>query len=136
MSQLLIGIDCGVNTGMAVKIKGGAFISVASVKIHQAYESVKALHAAGHDLLVYVEDARKGGASPKMAAAKAQGAGSVKRDSKFWEDALTDLGIPFVLVAPKDNRTKLTAIQFKRATGWCEQTNEHGRDAGMLIAGR
>ena len=32
--------------------------------------------------------------------------------------------------------TKLSAEQFRRITGWTEQTNEHGRDAAMLVFGR
>lgn len=38
--------------------------------------------------------------------------------------------------APKNNRTKLTAEQFNRLTGWTARTNEHSRDAAMLIWGR
>jgi len=32
--------------------------------------------------------------------------------------------------------TKLTADQFKRITGWHGRTNEHGRDAAMLVFGK
>ena len=66
---------------------------------------------------------------------KLQGVGSVKRDATIWEDFLKDLGVKFEMVAPKRNVTKLTQETFKRYTGWSSKTNEHGRDAAMLIYG-
>ena len=54
-------------------------------------------------------------------------------DAKIWEDFLTDKGILFELVAPKDNTTKLDAKSFAYRTGWTKQTNEHGRDAAGLV---
>ena len=44
--------------------------------------------------------------------------------------------IPHCKGAPKDNKTKLNADQFSRITKWEGRTNEHGRDAAMLIFGR
>ena len=66
---------------------------------------------------------------------KLQGVGSVKRDASIWEDYLTDLGIEFEMVAPKRNVTKLSQDRFKAMTGWKNRTNEHGRDAAMLVFG-
>ena len=66
---------------------------------------------------------------------KLQGVGSVKRDATIWEDFLKDLGVKFEMVAPKMNVTKLTQETFKRYTGWKKLTNEHGRDAAMLVFG-
>lgn len=48
---------------------------------------------------------------------------------------LKDLGVKFEMVAPKMNVTKLTQETFKRYTGWKKLTNEHGRDAAMLVFG-
>ena len=45
MGKLIIGIDCGVNTGFAVK-RGTVFSEVTSVKIHQAMARVLELQAA------------------------------------------------------------------------------------------
>lgn len=64
-----------------------------------------------------------------------QGVGSVKRDASIWEDYLKDLGVSFEMVAPKRNVTKLKQETFKRYTGWDKRTNEHGRDAAMLVFG-
>ena len=64
-----------------------------------------------------------------------QGVGSVKRDAGIWEDFLRDLGVPFEMVAPKNNITKLSADSFRKITGWQSKTNEHSRDAAMLVFG-
>ena len=137
--KILIGIDPGVNTGIAV-LDGQELTRVESMRIDQALDCVDVFdcicRARGVRLKVYIEDARKRGCSPKTSAAKAQGAGSVKRDCKIWEDFLTGNGIDFVLVAPQHNSTKLTADQFKKRTKWQGRTNDHSRDAAMLIFGR
>jgi hypothetical protein len=38
-------------------------------------------------------------------------------------------------VAPKNNTTKISAEYFKAVTKWTARTNEHGRDAAMLVVG-
>lgn len=144
-----IGIDAGVTTGFAMwDRKSKKLIQVQSVMIHQAMQmvvdAVRGLEeCAAHTkeppdtILVRVEDARLrvenfyGKAGP----AKLQGVGSVKRDAKIWEDFLTDYKIPFELVHPKNNKTKVTQEYFKKVTGWQDKTNEHSRDAGMLVFG-
>ena len=136
----LIGIDTGVHTGFAVydtDLK--ALIYVKEYPIHRAMDLVKRLFDDGSDIKVRFEDARKrtwfGYHTAKEDRARLQGAGSVKRDCQIWEDYLTDLRIPFEMVAPKNNATKLTAEQFRRITGYDGKTNEHGRDAAMLVYG-
>lgn len=136
----LIGIDTGVHTGFAVydtDLK--ALIYVKEYPIHRAMDLVKRLFDDGSDIKVRFEDARKrtwfGYHTAKEDRARLQGAGSVKRDCQIWEDYLTDLRIPFEMVAPKNNATKLTAEQFRRITGYEGKTNEHGRDAAMLVYG-
>ena len=64
---------------------------------------------------------------------KLQGVGSVKRDASIWDDFLKDLGVKYEMVAPKQNVTKLSQDRFKSYTGWAKQTNEHSRDAAMLV---
>lgn len=131
--ELIVGIDSGVNTGFAVYDQSDKTLMVCeSVFIHRAFEMI--LGNIDKIKLVRVEDARlrkfiTGGRE------KLQGAGSIKRDAKIWEDFLTDKNIPFQMVAPKNNRTKLSQETFKAITGWSKKTNEHSRDAGMLVFG-
>ncbi len=136
--MIYIGIDPGTNTGFAKSI-AGRLHEVKTYNIVQAMDAVahSARWAKSNDkrLVVYIEDARlrkwvTGGRE------KLQGVGSVKRDCGIWEEFCVHHDIHFVLVAPKNNKTKLSAEQFKRLTGWTHRTSEHARDAVMLIWGR
>lgn len=134
---MLIGIDPGVNTGFA--IIGTCVNECKSAPIHEVMSWV--MNATRYKPFIYVEDARKRKWFGNNSRAKAQGAGSVKRDCKIWQDFLDDLlkrdlikG--YDLVHPKNNSTKLKADKFKMLTGFKGRTNEHGRDAYMLIYGK
>jgi hypothetical protein len=108
-------------------------------------ENVRSLRdeyvAVGDKVFVRVEDPRQRNwfgterMSREEERKRLQGVGSVKRDASIWEDYLKDLGVEFEMVAPKRNVTKLKQETFKRYTGWRKQTNEHGRDAAMLVFG-
>ena len=135
--KILIGIDTGVHTGFAVAFdhgEGGVLQKVESLSITQAMQSVLELEDE-HDLkdiMLYIEDARKrtwftGGRE------KAQGVGSVKRDAQIWEDWCTEQGLNFKMIHPAANATKMKAPEFTRKTGWTGRTNEHARDAAMLV---
>lgn len=135
--KILIGIDTGVHTGFAVAFdhgEGGELQKVQSLSITQAMQSVLE-YEDEHDLkdiMLYIEDARKrtwftGGRE------KAQGVGSVKRDAQIWENWCKEQGINFKLIHPAANATKKKVEDFTRMTGWTGRTNEHGRDAAMLV---
>jgi len=115
-------------------VKGRRLQVVTSCMIHDALQMVYML-SLETAICVRVEDARKRKWFGKSGREKLQGAGSVKRDCKIWEDFLTDKKIPFELVPPKANKTKTTAAQFKAVTKWQPRTNEHARDAAMLVYG-
>ena len=142
--MIYIGIDTGVHTGYAVyDSRIQQLTAVGTDKIHNVMQLVSGLNDVskekGDNIRVRVEDARKrtwyGFHTAKQDRARLQGAGSVKRDAQIWEDFLTDLGVDFEMVAPKNNATKLTAESFRQLTGWAGKTNEHGRDAAMLVYG-
>ena len=90
---------------------------------------------------VYFEDARQRKWLPKDTSSSEyrghlMGAGSVKRDSVIWQDALTDWGIPFEMVPPRAGATKWDADTFARITGYKGRTSNHARDAALLVFGR
>lgn len=137
MTKILIGIDTGVKTGYAVAIDHGAGGELHQVeclsitKAMQAVQEIKAIHGKDN-LKLYIEDARKrtwftGGKE------KAQGVGSVKRDAQIWEDWCIEQEFNYIMVHPKANATKTKADLFKKITGWTGCTNEHARDAAMLV---
>ncbi|MBR6775189.1 MAG: hypothetical protein IKM23_05680 [Bacteroidales bacterium] len=133
--RYFIGIDAGTNTGVAVWDKSEKrFVEIQTTSILKAMEIVKKYEKI--DIVqVRLEDARKrkwfGDSGPE----RLQGAGSVKRDCVIWEEFLNDRKIPYMLIAPKNNNTKLSSESFKKITGYSGRTNEHTRDAAMLVFG-
>lgn len=133
----IIGIDPGVNTGIAIwHIREKNFFRIATVIAVIAEQIIIAANTSpACKILVRFEDARLRDWFGKSGREKLQGAGSIKRDSQRWEEFLTHHKIPFEAVEPKNNRTKMSALQFNLLTGWNGQTNSHGRDAGALVFG-
>lgn len=135
--KILIGIDTGVNTGFAVAIdvgNGGDLQKVESVSITQAMANINELviEHGKENIKLYIEDARlrtwfTGGRE------KAQGVGSVKRDAQIWESWCKEQDLNYIMIHPKANATKTKADVFKKRTGWSGRTNEHARDAAMLV---
>lgn len=137
-----IGIDCGVNTGICVWNSEDKIIRhISTVRIHEAMERVKFWHNTNPGkVFVRVEDARKRTWVPwqkneKEERGKREGAGSVKRDAIIWEDYLEFLKVPYEMVAPKNNKTKVDHSYFKKLTKYSGSTSEHARDAAMLVVG-
>jgi len=133
---LIIGIDPGVNTGISCWHKVEK--RLLWVDCHSAVEAeilVLKMAAEGRNILVRFEDARLRKWFGNAGREHLQGAGSIKRDCQRWEEFLTHHNIPFEMVAPKNNYTKMTAAQFKMLTGWQGKTNEHSRDSAALIIG-
>lgn len=132
--DLIIGIDPGVRTGIAIwSRRTKQYTQITTLPHHYATQLVASIK----DLKIFIrfEDARLRKWFGKSGPEVQQGAGSVKRDSQLWQEWCEMNNIPFEAVAPKDNRTKLDAATFKTWTGWKASTNEHGRDAAMLVYG-
>ena len=141
--MIWIGIDTGVHTGLAIwDGKGSRFLSIEELKIHRAMDVVEALAKANPgEVRARVEDARQRKWIPNMGSirneiGRAKGAGSVERDCSIWEDFLADINVPWEMVAPRYNVTKLRQEAFANLTGWAQRTNEHERDAAMLVFGK
>jgi hypothetical protein len=132
----VIGIDPGTHTGVAV-YRDGQLTICEAMGAHDAFDLVRQLAAAETVMVVY-EDARLIGgiggarAGSRDAAARAQGAGSVKRDSALWFELLEKLGCSYHRISPRAKGGKLTRNEFKALTKWDAQTNQHGRDAAMI----
>lgn len=127
----VIGIDPGVNTGLCVWCtEKEEVLFLATFSIHNALKFVEM--ESKNDLIVVVEDARlwkNFKISFKAAAARRQGAGSVKRDSKIWEDFLKDLGITYRMIPPvqKIKPSQLSRLIGKKVTG------QHQADAVVMV---
>ena len=135
---LLIGIDPGINTGMA--IKGDKSIELKTVKTHQAFMKIVDL-SNDFDITVYCEDARQRKWYGKNAKVKNQGAGAIKVECKIWEDFLKDMLksgriLNYYMVHPIRGGTKVNELIFRQISGYSGRCSEHARDAYMLIHGK
>lgn len=156
--DLHIGIDTGVNTGIAVWDKRRKmFIYLNTVDIDTAKDKVLFYLSQGWRICVRIEDARRrhiGETKKQMylrhakgdmrttgeiSAMKAQGVGSVKRDAVIWEKFLIKNSIDYILVAPRQNMTKVSPEYFQTLTKidsvklLGKGKAEHVRDAAMLV---
>lgn len=136
VKRIWVGIDVGTKTGFAVwDSKEKRFILLKTVLIHEAMQLVRDLRDQwGDELFVIFEDARKQkmvGYSRVIQLSRAQGAGSVKRDSKIWEDYLLYLKVDFD--ARKPFGTKKDKKLFELLTGISTRTSSHARDAAILV---
>lgn len=144
--MLAIGLDPGKHTGLAVwDTEAQSFRFIETQAVHYALERVMNWAIVGKTFYggvkVYFEDARQRQYLPRERntseyRGKLMGAGSVKRDSVIWQDALTDWCIPFEMVPPRAGATKWSADTFARITGWKGRTSNHARDAALLVWGR
>ncbi len=133
-----IGIDPGVTTGVAVwDSKNALFLSIGSMSILDAIDEVSSLLLLydSSKVLIRIEDARKRKWFGHAGVERLQGAGSIKRDCSIWEEFVTKRNIKHQFVAPANIRTKLNQVQFSNLTKYTKQTNEHSRDAAMLVFG-
>lgn len=131
---MLIGIDCGVKTGIGVWNKTKqCFDLIKTTTMTRAQEIVRQYKLAGHTITVRVEDARLRRYFGENADAKRQGAGSVKRDASNWEAFLKENDIPYEMVHPIKGLTKKTKDDFIKMTGYTGLTSVHSRDAALIV---
>jgi hypothetical protein len=141
----LIGIDPGVKTGIAIwDCNENKFILIDSYPITIALLTVNNYRRNhiddsgkwGDNIAVVVEDARQRKWFGNKGREALQGAGSIKRDCQIWEEFLKEFEIDYKMQAPSQGMTKLNAEQFRKLMGYSKRTNEHARDAAMLIYGK
>ena len=134
--MIIIGIDPGVNTGYAEwDASKGIFRFISTFGILGATDCIRDGFSGEPATLVIWEDARLRTWFGTKGRESLQGAGSIKRDCSIWAEFFAATGIPNVPVKPQIGGTKWTAPAFAKLTGWTERTNEHGRDAAMLVYG-
>lgn len=134
--MLIIGIDPGTNTGIAVKnLLTNKFVSIETLSILDAQNFVFQLiiqHGKENIYLIF-EDARQRKWFGNAGREKLQGVGSIKRDCAIWQEFCEKHLKHWIAQKPRKGSTKIPAKQFKALTGWKGRTTEHARDAAMLI---
>ena len=140
--MIVVGIDPGVHTGVAVwDTSSRQLLDVRCSGIVEAMRYIHELQQERGIGLIVFEDARQRKWIPRekdlaQFRGRAMGAGSVKRDCSIWEEWCKVFAIDYVKTPPKNNITTLTDRMFSGITGYDRRTNEHGRDAAMLVFGR
>ena len=140
--MIVVGIDPGLHTGLAVwDTSARQFVDILTVGIVAAMDYLNDLSQQRGIGLVVFEDARQRKWIPRerdiaQMKGRAMGAGSVKRDCAIWQEWCERRDIEFVASRPRPGMTKLTDAYFRGLTGYDRRTNNHGRDAAMLVIGR
>ena len=138
---LYIGIDPGVNTGIAVwDSDKREFLTIGTKTILNALFLCKEILYREVPHIIF-EDARQRKWLPRERnnaeyRGKLMGAGSVKRDCEIWEEFCQGYNIPYTAIPPRKGLTKWTPESFARLTGWKGRTSNHARDAAMLVFGK
>lgn len=139
--SIVVGIDPGTNTGMAVwDSSTRQFLDIRTTGIVEAMRYLQDLQSERQIDLVVFEDARQRKWIPRerdiaQLKGRAMGAGSVKRDCAIWEEFCKVYALDYRCPPPRKGLTKLTDTHFRGLTGYDGRTNEHGRDAAMLVFG-
>jgi hypothetical protein len=135
MTHLIVGIDPGTDTGVAVWDKTAKRLTeMKTTGIVEAQELIGIMHRAGSLGLVVFEDATLHGRRDKSPGA-AMGAGSIRRECSIWREWLEFHGIPYRAISARQKGAKLSADQFVKLTGKAGRTSQHARDAAMTVWG-
>lgn len=130
--MIILGIDPGVTTGLAAwDAQAKRLTVVTSGSILDMMQEAAQLVPA----LIVMEDARLRTWFGNAGREKLQGAGSIKRDCSIWTEWAERKGVPLKSIKPQAGATKWTTEHFQRLTGWSGRTNEHARDAALLVYG-
>lgn len=131
--SVVLGIDPGQNTGMAVYING-ELVRLSTVTPMALADSIRATRP---DRVIF-EDSRLTSfmfttvRSRPVALNMARKVGQVDAWCGLITAVCAHLGIPCHGVSPKNKGKKLDAKAFAQTTGWTEASNEHNRDAAMV----
>lgn len=132
----VIGIDPGVTTGIAIwDCKRKKFENIITCGILQAMEKISP-YPIFHNVQFVIEDPNQRKWFGNSGREKLQGAGSIKRDFSIWKEWFAANEAEYVTIAPKNVLTKINAVKFKALTKCEIKTNQHGRDAAMMVFGR
>jgi hypothetical protein len=130
-----IGIDPGVITGCAIwDNQKQKFNFIFSGSILDVMEKLE-VHVVFGGNNFYIENPNLRKWYGKNSNLKQQGAGSIKRDYSIWVEWFTRNHVKFTQLNPKNIKTKVNSKSFNQLTKWDGKTNEHSRDAAMMVFG-
>ena len=132
--SVVIGIDPGANTGVAVYV-GGHLTQLLTMDVLAALEMIKENKIA----LVCLEDSTltshiftAKGVSHAAALKVARNIGEVDACCKLIKQTCAKLNIPYLSISPKQKGKKMARKEFDALTGCSIPSNQHERDAAMV----
>lgn len=145
-NTITIGIDGGNNIGIAIYNEGVMTLKKIE-KITEFYTFIRAtsILRISEKVIIYIEDVSKNkpnfkriGKSIGEIDRRSQNVGMCKQRTKDIIEIIEFFNIVYELIkVDKNSLTKLSHVQFCKLTGCTlAKTNEHERDACMLIFGR
>lgn len=132
-----IGIDPGINVGMAEWSANDK--SLKFVASYQLWEVFRILDSYTElfkeQVTIRIENPNTwiGFRNISADAGRLQGAGAVKQTYKHLIEYFEANGFEYQPVKLQGTMKKISSEKFKSLTGWTGRTNEHGRDAAMMV---
>jgi len=101
--------------------------------LHVLLDTLKAWK--NNDIEVFIENPNTwvGFKGKKGNDARLQGAGAVKQTYRHIVEFLEDYAIPYTPTKLQGNLKKVSRDYFSKVTGYTDRTNEHARDAAMIV---
>jgi len=140
--RFAIGIDGGKKTGFAVWDRSmHEFMKLESCDFWTAYKYVVD-HFTPKNAELFIEDPsqnkpvfmKKGVRNNKAFSKVAQNVGGVKRETNLLIEGIELEGFDVKRIVPRKGiMTKIKAEPFRNITGYEGRTNEHSRDAAMMV---
>lgn len=148
MNRRIIGIDPGVNTGLAIYNPENKKFELHTKSFWLAFHIIKELyeHNTDYELVIYIEDSTQNrpvfeeritGKNIGTALKIAQYVGSNKRDCQLWFEFCEYANIEYYRIRPSGKSgTKIPKKNFEKITGYTGRSSQHSRDAAMMVVGR
>lgn len=134
--QTYIGIDPGRHTGIATAVDG-QLIDLFTTDFWGAIDFIDNNRSAifvvelPRNKHVFHNGATQRGAIERTGV----NVGSVIREAELLIQYLGRIQAQVIIQAPDKGRTKWNAYQFEILTGWHHHSNQHERDAALLVYG-
>lgn len=131
--NVILGIDPGVNTGVAIFVDG-VLMELLTIPPHHIERTLRERMPSR----VVFEDSRlqshtwTRGKTQEASQKMARNVGQVDARCADITSHCADLGIPAHGISPAGKGGKMDAQRFAAVTGWAGPSNEHSRDAAMV----
>lgn len=129
----ILGIDPGVNTGVAI-FKAGSLHALMTIEPHMLPTLID-MHKPGR---VVFEDSRlqthvwTRGHTMAANCKMARNVGEIDAWCRLITAVCGELKIAAHGISPEKKGAKLNSMQFRQQTGWEGKSNQHERDAAMV----